>query len=254
MVEVDWDSRARDGVGYQSVIDPGDRSGLKNDLIDRIQWRQIRGWANRRKSVLDFGCGIGRFAARMGQLGVHYHGVDASLEMIEAARRLHRGGTAAFDHVAQLPLPFESGRFDGCLTVGVLQCLKAADGLALRNTIAELARVTAPGGELLMIEQASESGGFSGSVSESASERDYVNALSGSFEVGELRRVRLGALSTISSLFVRYGRWLPLRGVLANVLAGHEASRASQAMPQALQQQTYYDLCIVAVRSTPRGA
>ena len=254
MANVDWDERARRGVGYQSVIDPGDASGLKNGLIDRIQWGQIQRWSARRRSVLDFGCGTGRFARRISALGVAYSGVDASIEMIEAARRLHRDTAAAFEHVAHLPLPFETGSFDGCLTVGVLQYLRTADGIALRQTIAELARVTSPGGELLMIEQASASGGFSGSVSESASEQDYVKALSGLFEVSESRRVRLGALSTISALFVRHGRWLPLRGAFGDVLATREARLAGRATPQTLQQQTYYDLGLVAVRSTPPGA
>jgi hypothetical protein len=49
MGEVDWDARARQGVGLQSVIDPGDRDGLKNGLIDRIQWNCIGPWVQERR-------------------------------------------------------------------------------------------------------------------------------------------------------------------------------------------------------------
>jgi len=153
MAEVDWDERARQGVGLQSVIDPGDRNGLKNGLIDRIQWGVVQPWARSRREVLDYGCGIGRFAKRITAAGTAYCGVDSSAAMIDAARQLDPGGPATFAHAADLPLPLASGRFDGCLTVGVLQCLTTADGQALRAAVAELARVLQAGGELLMIDE-----------------------------------------------------------------------------------------------------
>ena len=136
MSEVDWDERARQGVGLQSVIDPGDRNGLKNGLIDRIQWGVVQPWARGRREVLDYGCGIGRFAKRITAAGTAYCGVDSSAAMIEAARQSHPGGSATFVHSPDLPLPLASGRFDGCLTVGVLQCLTTADGQALRAAVA----------------------------------------------------------------------------------------------------------------------
>jgi SAM-dependent methyltransferase len=248
MSNVDWDERARRGVGYQSVIDPGDTSGLKNDLIDCIQWEHVRRWALRRGSVLDFGCGTGRFAQRIISLGAGYTGVDASVEMIDAARRLHCDTSAAFHQVPQLPLPFEDQSFDGCLTVGVLQCLQSADGAELRRTVAELARVTATGGELLMIEQASESGGFSGSVSATATEHHYCSALEADFAIRSTERVRLGSLSRASSWYLRLGRFMPFRHGLQRILARHEAKVAQQADQEAMRSQIYYDLAIVAVR------
>ena len=195
MAEVDWDERARQGVGLQSVIDPGDRNGLKNGLIDRIQWGVVQPWAQGRREVLDYGCGIGRFARRITDAGSGYCGVDSSAAMIEAARRAHPAGRATFAHAPSLPLPLDTGRFDACLTVGVLQCLTTADGLALKAAVAELARVLQAGGELLMIEQASASGRHSGSVSHSTSEQDYLDALAPHFEVLELQRIRLATLT-----------------------------------------------------------
>jgi SAM-dependent methyltransferase len=252
MAEVDWDSRARVGVGLQSVIDPADRTGLKNSLIDRIQWDRIVDWAGRRRSVLDFGCGVGRFAQRFARLGVDYCGVDASGAMIESAKRLHPDGPARFLRSAGLPIPFDAGSFDGCLSVGVLQCLKTADGRALRDTVAELARVLAPGGELLMIEQASASGQNSGSVSESSSEQDYLDALSPWFEVADTKRVRCGTLSRLSSLYIRAGSMLPMRDRVEGFLAKRESSIARRASAQFLQGLVYYDIAICAVKRPGR--
>jgi SAM-dependent methyltransferase len=248
MAEVDWNERARQGSAWQSVIDPGDRSGLKNGLIDRIQWLHVGPWAATRRRVLDFGCGVGRFAGRIAALGVEYVGTDSAVAMIEAARRLHAGGKPRFEHVPALPLPFEDGRFDGVLTVGVLQCLKTADGGPLRAAVAELARVLAPGGELLMIEQASASGRHSGSVVESASEADYLAALGPHFDAAALARIRRGSLSRASGLYLRWGAALPGRRVLEGWLARHESGAAARAGEDALRRLAYHDVAIRAVR------
>lgn len=248
MTEVDWDLRAKQGVGLQSVIDPADRTGLKNGLIDRIQWNQIKTWAGGRHTVLDFGCGIGRFAQRFEELGVAYWGVDTSASMVDSAMKLHLGRPAKFLHAAQLPLPLDDGSFDACLTVGVLQCLKTNDTALLQHTIAELARVLVPDGELFIIEQASASGGHSGSVSESTSEQDYVNALRDQFEVADLRRIRCGGFSRLSALYLRAGRRLPLRHTFEGLLAVHETEIALNADPAFLQSLVYYDVAIRAVK------
>lgn len=248
MAEVDWDERARQGSGLQSVIDPGDRSGLKNALIDRIQWLHVGPWAATRRRVLDFGCGIGRFAERVGAAGAEYVGTDSAAAMIDAARRLHAGRPARFEHVPALPLPFAAGRFDGVLTVGVLQCLKTTDGAALRAALEEIARVLEPGGELLMIEQASASGRHSGSVAESASERDYLDALAPRFDVAALRRIRRGTLSRASALYLRWAARLPTRTMLETALARHESAAAARADEAALGRLEYHDVAIRAVQ------
>lgn len=248
MAEVDWDERARQGTGWQSVIDPGDRHGLKNGLIDRIQWGVIGPWAATRRRILDFGCGVGRFAARITARGAAYTGTDASAAMIEAARGLHAGSGAQFLHVAAPPLPLDDGAFDGCLTVGVLQCLKTEDGAALRAALADIARVLSPGGELLMVEQASASGRHSGSVSQSTSEQDYLDALAPHFEVASVQRLRLGGLSRMSGLYIRHGRWWPWRAAAEIALARHESRRAGEAADEVLRAQAYHDVAIRAVR------
>ena len=248
MAEVDWDERARQGTGLQSVIDPGDRHGLKNGLIDRIQWNCVGPWAATRRHVLDFGCGIGRFAGRITALGASYTGTDASAAMIEAAQRLHPGTRARFLQSGGPPLPLADASVDGCLTVGVLQCLVDDEGATLRAALSDIARVLAPGGELLMIEQASASGRHSGSVSHSISEQDYLDALAPHFDVAGLQRLRLGGLSRFSGAYIRHGRWLPGRPAVEITLARHETRRAREADEAVLRAQTYHDVAIRAIR------
>ena len=246
MVEVDWDSRAK-GAGWQSVIDPADSAGTKNALIDQIHWNHIAGWASRRRSVLDFGCGVGRFAQRLAQLGVDYSGLDPSPAMIESARQLHGVLPSCFFHVPALPLPFATGSFDGCISVLVLQYLRSADGARMRSTVSELARVLVPGGELLIIEQASASGGMSSSVAETSREQDYIDALSGWFDIADVQHIRCGSLSRLSSSYIRWGGSLPLRGRIEAFLAKREAFIARNADALFLQRLGYYDVAIRAV-------
>lgn len=253
MAEVDWDERARQGTGWQSVIDPGDRDGLKNGLIDRIQWNAIEPWLRGRSRLLDYGCGVGRFARRVLEAGVAYTGVDASAAMIEAAVRGHAGLPAPlqpprFLHAPQLPLPLADASFDAVLSVGVLQCLQTSEGSQLREAVADLARVLAPGGELLMIEQASASGRHSGSVSASTSEQDYLDALAPHFDVVQTRRVRLGSLSRYAGFYFRHGKWLPARALTQALVARHETARATRAYGAQLSVQVYFDVAIQAVR------
>lgn len=258
MAEVDWDERARQGTGWQSVIDPGDRDGLKNGLIDRIQWNAIEPWLRGRTRLLDYGCGVGRFARRVLEAGVAYTGVDASAAMIETAVRGHAGLPATvqpprFLHAPQLPLPLADASFDAVLSVGVLQCLQTREGSQLHEAVADLARVLAPGGELLMIEQASASGRHSGSVSASTSEQDYLDALAPHFDVVQTRRVRLGSLSRYAGFYFRHGKWLPARALTQALVARHETARATRAYGAQLSVQVYFDVAIQAVRR-PAGA
>ncbi len=134
-----------------SVIDPlGNRT--KNGLIDRVQkaaLAQVLPAAGAR--TLDFGCGTGRLSGWLTAKGLDVDGVDASPEMIEQARRFEPGVRFAVSDKARLP--FEDASFDITLSVMVLQYF-TEDPQALAVALAELRRVTAPGGSVVVIEQA----------------------------------------------------------------------------------------------------
>ena len=250
MSRVDWDAWSH-ADSLRAVIDPADRTGIKNALIDQIHWLCIARWVRGRRSILDFGCGVGRFTLRLLTTGITYHGADTSQGMIESARERHALTAAAFSHIDRLPLPLPSNSFDSCISVGVMQYLSGTSGDELYCNLAELARTLEPGGELLIIEQASMSGRASGSVSEGVSESRYVAALSEFFQVIEVRRIRCGGMTWLSSVYARHGGFLPFRRAIVARLAERELRFAARADEALLQRLDYYDVCIRAVK-TPK--
>lgn len=92
------------------------------------------------KEILDAGCGVGAFSETLVKENT-VHGVDFSEKSLEFAKK--RGLTT---HCGDLgALPYENGKFDLVLCIGVIQLITD-----YRRIINELARVTKPGGTLLI--------------------------------------------------------------------------------------------------------
>jgi SAM-dependent methyltransferase len=102
--------------------------------------------------VLDAGCGTGRVAARLAELGYDCAGVDVDPSMLAVARREHPGLAWVLADLADLGALHEAGAvvaggYDMVLAAGnVIPLL--AEG-ALPPTVAELARMLAPTGLLV---------------------------------------------------------------------------------------------------------
>jgi SAM-dependent methyltransferase len=94
--------------------------------------------------ALDAGMGPGRLAAELERLGWTVSGVDASLEMVSVARKRLPGSAQRFTHGRIESLPFPDESFDLVTATGVLEYSSVASALA------ELARVTRPGGRLIV--------------------------------------------------------------------------------------------------------
>lgn len=92
--------------------------------------------------VCDVGVGTGRFAARLEAEGARIVGVDADPASLEIARRRLTGELVEGDAHR---LPFDDDRFD--VTVAMTVCEFAADPA---QVIAELVRVTRPGGRVVI--------------------------------------------------------------------------------------------------------
>lgn len=120
------------------------------EVEDRHWWFQSRrlivrallraGGVTTPRRILDAGCGTGRNLLDYARLGHEAEGVDFSAEAVAFCRR--RG----LDAVRQAPLeelPYEDGRFDLVVATDVIEHL-SDDHAAL----AELRRVTAPGGRI----------------------------------------------------------------------------------------------------------
>jgi ubiquinone/menaquinone biosynthesis C-methylase UbiE len=136
-----------------TAVDDQDDPSAWIDLLDRT--RQEPAYSAYKQRVaellepspggtyLEVGCGTGDDAlALSGRFGVAVAGVDLSSAMVEEARR--RGLSKA--HVASADaLPFDDARFDGCWADRVLQHLERPEA-----ALAEMARVTRPGGRVVV--------------------------------------------------------------------------------------------------------
>jgi SAM-dependent methyltransferase len=147
-----WHERA----GYRdlrSVIDPADVNGNKNRYIDLLQKLALaRSFAiGRKDTVLDFGCGIGRFTDWLERRAGAIIGIDSDSEMIAVARELHPQSRCQWMTYSGQRLPLEAQSIDRILSVWVLQHVLDDDNL--RQLIADFVRVLRPGGSVAMIEQ-----------------------------------------------------------------------------------------------------
>ncbi|OGP73632.1 MAG: hypothetical protein A2W09_01655 [Deltaproteobacteria bacterium RBG_16_50_11] len=152
--EFDWGERARRGF-LASGVDPGDRRGYKNAYIDLLQKMALGEVLDLRgnETVLDFGCGSGRWsywiAPRVGKV----IGLELTPEMIELAER-HRGAeNVEFMVYDGVHFPHLGGPVDLVLSVGVLLTMGEE---ILRKTIVQLATYLKDGGRFYLIEQATD--------------------------------------------------------------------------------------------------
>lgn len=93
--------------------------------------------------LLDAGCGTGLFAALAAERGAEVHGLDAAPALVEYARRRVPGAEFVVGDIGALP--FADRTFDAVTALNSL--LYASDP---PHALAELARVTAPGGRVVL--------------------------------------------------------------------------------------------------------
>lgn len=97
--------------------------------------------------ILDVGCGDGVLATRLAQGGARVTGLDASADMIAAARSRAKAAGVGADLVEgdAGDLPFPTGHFDCVVSVATL-CFVGDPG----PTIRDMVRVLKPGGRLIL--------------------------------------------------------------------------------------------------------
>lgn len=97
--------------------------------------------------LLDLGCGAGRAVLALNKAGYRVTGIDLSLAMLAAGRAL--APEARLNGADLLNLPFENRAFKAVLMFfGALQHLPGR--VNRRRALAEMARVTQPGGRLIL--------------------------------------------------------------------------------------------------------
>lgn len=96
------------------------------------------------RTVLDLGCGKGRFARRLRERGAQVIGLDVAFGMLDAGE-----GPARVQGSA-LSLPFRDGAFDVVLAVEMIQHLPPR---GLDRALDEIDRVLRPGGTAVVIDR-----------------------------------------------------------------------------------------------------
>jgi SAM-dependent methyltransferase len=97
--------------------------------------------------ALDLGCGVGRHALALARLGFTVDAVDASPQAL-ARTKAAAGDLPVTVHAAAMTaLPFEEAAFDVAVAWHVIY---HGDPQVVAQTVAELARVTAPGGRVVV--------------------------------------------------------------------------------------------------------
>jgi glycosyltransferase involved in cell wall biosynthesis/SAM-dependent methyltransferase len=107
-------------------------------------------------TILDFGCGTGRFARKLAEEGFHVVGVDPSTAMLSMAAA-SPAKNIRFMHIKPRdPLPFAPAQFDALWVCTVLQHICDE---ALLEIVAELHRVVCRNGLLLLCENTDQTKG-----------------------------------------------------------------------------------------------
>jgi SAM-dependent methyltransferase len=132
----------------------GDRAGWYDDAYDR---QDADGHALRARmaavlrlvgtgpgDALDAGMGPGRLCAELERLGWTVSGVDASAEMVAAARLRLPDAAERLVCARVEQLPYEDATFDAVVATGVLEYTDVP------RSLAELSRVLRPGGRALV--------------------------------------------------------------------------------------------------------
>jgi SAM-dependent methyltransferase len=143
---------AYDANYRQTVQSSIDFSGLPHDffLQAKADWlaRALRQRFGRAHAghLLDVGCGIGALHPYLAGLFNQISGVDISAACVEEAKRRYPNNSYA---VAAPGAPLPDGRYDVALAVCTLHHVPPADWRAF---VAEMVRVTRPGGLVCLIE------------------------------------------------------------------------------------------------------
>jgi 2-polyprenyl-3-methyl-5-hydroxy-6-metoxy-1,4-benzoquinol methylase len=105
-------------------------------------------------TILDVGCGVGRWCREFAGRGANVTGIDISEEMIRITKsNMERDGFTGHLMVKRVEeIDFRDNSFDLVLCVGVLEHITDPD--KFRNACAAIVRVTRPGGQILVREWA----------------------------------------------------------------------------------------------------
>jgi SAM-dependent methyltransferase len=145
------DFGSADAIGFAPVLHPTAPFWF-NEQIDQLQFRAVQralGIAQIASgaTVLDVGCGTGRWVRRFRELGLKATGLDATPEMLRLASQ--QGTKACLLSAEAHRLPLADQTFDFVTDITVVQHISPE---LQPVAIAEMLRVLRPGGSLVLME------------------------------------------------------------------------------------------------------
>lgn len=122
---------------------------LSRQGLQKCEWEMVARYFPPPEAgpLLDVGCGAGRAGLALGEQGYRVSGVDLSLPMLLAGRRLSAGARLAAANVLALPVAGDSFAA-AFMFFGALQHVPGRDNR--RRALAEMARAVRPGGHLVL--------------------------------------------------------------------------------------------------------
>jgi SAM-dependent methyltransferase len=229
------------------VLDPADAAGAKNAAIDALHRLALGRALGRRRfaRALDFGCGTGRLARELAKRARRVIGADPTAGMLRRAAREDAGARVGYLRFDGRRLPLPDACLDLAVSVYVLQ-YAVRDPLAYAGLLAELARVLAPSGLLVCIEQASAGMRASPSVGRAARVADYLEPAAGLFRLEAREPVRLGRPGSFERRTLLRPR---LPAALRRAAARVALARVARLPERALDAQPYADWLFVLSRA-----
>lgn len=144
-----FEDDSSDYLKHQYAEVPDSFMALRRERAARLIGTHLAPLIDERFRFLDAGCGPGILLEVLGRYPIQYSGVDISAQMLELARRQSSRCVAGFRGEFQQGdverLPFPSDSFAAAASLGVIEYLNGDDAL-----LAELKRVTIPGGFILL--------------------------------------------------------------------------------------------------------
>ena len=110
-----------------------------------------------RSRVLDVATGTGSQARAFADKGAEVIGIDLSEPMLRVARRKHRASNLTFRQADATALPLDNATFDVSCVSFALHEMPAS---IRRRAIAEMVRVTKPGGTVMVVDYGRPPGAF----------------------------------------------------------------------------------------------
>jgi 2-polyprenyl-3-methyl-5-hydroxy-6-metoxy-1,4-benzoquinol methylase len=147
-------TRADDDSTFRPTIaPPWEKGGTQGGLVQGEAYRLLTAHGLQDRDVLDYGCGLGKWAVHVALKGARVSGFDLSPVAIDYAReRAELNGLAIrFDVADATRLPYDDAAFDIVLGVGVVHHVIKYPG-----TSEELHRVLRPGGIAVFTETLAE--------------------------------------------------------------------------------------------------